>query len=156
MSSDNGGREDAECRCTKREERSDLLECTGNVVKWSLHFKRCNTACECSDWCRGRDPASGKRKRGREEEFYGETEHSPLPSRPDPHSHCTNKTRSGSRTIFGFRPCHASRGRGDGMGIDPRAKLKRIRDDADSSRDTANNNNHTSNWTFVTVHCAKE
>ena len=45
---------------------------------------------------------------------------------------------------------------GDGMGIDPRAKLKRIRDDADSSRDTANNNNHTSIWTFVTVHCAKE
>ena len=80
----------------------------------------------------------------------------PLAQIPTGYSHCTNKTRSGSRTIFGFRPCHASRGRGDGMGIDPRAKLKRIRDDADSSRDTANNNNHTSIWTFVTVHCAKE
>ena len=91
VSSDNGGREDADVQNARKEAICSSARATSLSGRCTLNDAT-RVVNECSEWCRGResrDPASGKRKRGREEEFYGETEHSPLPSRPDPYSHCT-------------------------------------------------------------------
>ena len=87
MSSDNGGREDADVQNARKEAICSSARATSLSGRCTLNDAT-RVVNECSEWCRGResrDPASGKRKRGREEEFYGETEHSPLPSRPDPY-----------------------------------------------------------------------
>ena len=144
VSSDNGGREDADVQNARKEAICSSARATSLSGRCTLNDAT-RVVNECSEWCRAREgPCEWQTKtweRGgvlwRNRAFSSSL--SPRSLQP---LHCTNKTRSGSRTIFGFRPCHASRGRGDGMGIDPRAKLKRIRDDADSSRDTVNNNNH--------------
>ena len=83
MSSDNGGREDADVQNARKEAICSSARATSLSGRCTL-----NDATQLVNAVNGaeggRDPASGKRKRGREEEFYGETEHSPLPSRPDP------------------------------------------------------------------------